>query len=65
MSITIPKKSIVSFCEKHHIQKLSLFGSVLRSDFNEKSDIDVLVEFSSEHIPGLITLAKMEFLIKK
>ncbi|NCO74434.1 MAG: nucleotidyltransferase [Cyanobacteria bacterium] len=60
MNITIPKESIVNFCQKHHIEKLSLFGSVLRSDFNEQSDIDVLVEFSPEHIPGLITLAKME-----
>ncbi|MGI0483187.1 nucleotidyltransferase family protein [Geminocystis sp. CENA526] len=60
MNIIIPKKSIEHFCEKHHIQKLSLFGSVLTSDFNEKSDIDILIEFSPEHIPGLITLAKME-----
>lgn len=60
MNITIPKESISNFCQKHHIQRLSLFGSVLRSDFNEQSDIDVLVEFFPEHIPGLITLAKME-----
>ena len=60
MNINIPKESISNFCQKHHIQKLSLFGSVLRSDFNEQSDIDVLVEFFPEHIPGLITLAKME-----
>ncbi|WP_330205143.1 nucleotidyltransferase family protein [Cyanobacterium sp. Dongsha4] len=60
MNINIPKESISNFCQKHHIQKLSLFGSVLRSDFNEQSDIDVLVEFFPENIPGLITLAKME-----
>lgn len=58
--LAVPKESIVSFCQKHYIQRFSLFGSVLRSDFNEQSDIDVLVEFSPEHIPGLITLAKME-----
>jgi uncharacterized protein len=30
-----------------------LFGSVLRADFQPNSDIDVLVEFSPEHVPGL------------
>jgi len=33
---------------KHKIKTLSLFGSVLRHDFNENSDIDILVEFLPE-----------------
>jgi len=33
------------FCEKWRIRELSLFGSVLRSDFSSTSDIDILVEF--------------------
>lgn len=36
---------IAEFCERHSIQKLSLFGSVLRDDFRADSDINVLVEF--------------------
>jgi hypothetical protein len=40
---------------------LSLFGSVLRDDFGPESDIDVLVEFEPEHVPGLFRLAGMEF----
>ena len=44
----------------HHIDRLALFGSVLREDFTPNSDIDVLVEFDPDHIPGLITLAGME-----
>jgi predicted nucleotidyltransferase len=60
VNISIPKENIANFCRKHHINKLSLFGSVLRTDFTEESDIDVLVEFDPNHIPGLITLAKME-----
>ena len=55
------KSSEVSaFCQKHHIRKLSLFGSVLGSDFDEDSDIDVLVEFEAGHVPGLIRLAALE-----
>ena len=36
---------IITFCEKWRIRELSLFGSVLRSDFSTTSDIDILVEF--------------------
>jgi predicted nucleotidyltransferase len=51
--IDIPHDAIARFCEKHHIRRLALFGSVLREDFSPDSDIDVLVEFEPEHIPGL------------
>ena len=48
------------FCRKHHIQKLSLFGSYLRGTNRPDSDIDLLVEFEQHHKPGLLGLAKME-----
>jgi predicted nucleotidyltransferase len=59
-NISIPKKKMAEFCKKNHIRRLSLFGSVQRGDFRQDSDIDLLVEFHSEHIPGLIRLAGME-----
>jgi predicted nucleotidyltransferase len=49
----ISKEKIAEFCRKHHITKLALFGSVLREDFRSESDVDVLVEFEPEHVPGL------------
>jgi predicted nucleotidyltransferase len=58
--LDIPKDRIADFCRRHHIRKLSLFGSVLRSDFGPDSDIDVLVEFQDGRAPGLIRLAGME-----
>jgi predicted nucleotidyltransferase len=61
VQFTIPQEKIASFCKKHHIRRLSLFGSVLRDDFRADSDVDVLVEFDPVHIPGLIRLAGMEF----
>jgi predicted nucleotidyltransferase len=39
---------------------MSLFGSALRGELTPKSDIDILVEFDKDHIPGLIDLAGME-----
>lgn len=49
----IPEDKIAEFCAKHRIRKLALFGSVLRDDFNEDSDIDVLVEFEPDVSLGL------------
>ncbi len=58
--IAVPREQIAEFCRRHHIRKLSLFGSVLRDDFRPDSDVDVLVEFEPDHIPGLIRFAGME-----
>ena len=48
------------FCRRNHIRRLALFGSVLSSDFRPDSDVDVLVEFEPEHVPGLFGIARME-----
>jgi len=50
--IPIPQAQIAAFCRRHHIRRLSLFGSVLRDDFGPDSDVDVLVEFEPGHTPG-------------
>lgn len=41
-----------AFCERHHLRKMAIFGSFLRPDFHADSDIDILVEFDPDHIPG-------------
>jgi uncharacterized protein len=60
LPVAIPQEFLREFCERNHIRKLSLFGSVLTPRFRPESDVDVLVEFDPEHIPGLLTLAGME-----
>jgi hypothetical protein len=52
-AIDVPQEAIADFCRRHHIRKLSLFGSVLSDSFGPDSDIDVLVEFEPDHTPGL------------
>jgi hypothetical protein len=51
--LPISKEEVEKFCQRHHIRKLALFGSVLREDFGPSSDVDVLVEFDPEYVPGL------------
>ena len=53
LPIYISKAKIQHFCQQHSIRKLSLFGSVLREDFTDQSDVDVLVEFLPGKTPGL------------
>ncbi|MCL5022551.1 MAG: nucleotidyltransferase family protein [Nitrospirae bacterium] len=58
--IEIPRERIAEFCGKHHIRKLSFFGSVISEHFAQDSDVDVLVEFEPGQVVGLIHLAGLE-----
>jgi len=58
--IILPQEKIADFCRRNHIRKLSLFGSVLRGDFGPDSDVDVLVEFETGHVPGFFRLFDLE-----
>jgi len=39
-------EQVEAFCQKWQITRFELFGSVLRDDFDSKSDVDVLVTFA-------------------
>lgn len=65
IGIEISQAAIADFCRRHHIRRLALFGSVLRSDFRSSSDVDVLVEFEAAYVPGLIRLGGIELELSK
>lgn len=56
----VSSATLQSLCKRYHVQKMSLFGSVLRPDFRSDSDIDILVEFDSGHPPGFFAIARLE-----
>ena len=58
--ISIPREQLAAFCQEHGIKRLAIYGSALREDFRPDSDIDVLVEFEADRIPGLLGVAGME-----
>jgi len=41
----LDQELIAAFCRKWRIKELALFGSVLRDDFREDSDVDFLITF--------------------
>jgi predicted nucleotidyltransferase len=59
-SLKLDEATLARFCEQHHIRRLALFGSQLKGTAKPDSDIDLLVEFDPDNIPGLIALAGME-----
>jgi predicted nucleotidyltransferase len=59
--IHLDPEFVADFCRRHHVQRLSLFGSVLTEKFRPESDVDVLIEFEPEQTPGLFALARMQF----
>lgn len=60
LKISVSQEAIADFCRRHAIRKLALFGSVLRDDFRQDSDVDVLVEFEPGHAPGLAFFAMQD-----
>jgi predicted nucleotidyltransferase len=60
LAIPIPHDEIAAFCRKWGIRKLSFFGSVVRDDFTEESDVDVLVEFKEGEGPRGLQIVDAE-----
>lgn len=47
-ALPLPRKEIVEFCQKWKIEQLYFFGSVVRDDFRDDSDVDVMVQFAAD-----------------
>ena len=56
----VSKAALSAFCRERGIKRLAIFGSALRDDFGPDSDVDLLVEFEPDRIPGLLGIAGME-----
>lgn len=50
---------IIKLSRKYRIKEMSFFGSILREDFGEASDIDVLVEFEDDNEYSLFDLFRI------
>ena len=57
---SILKPKIAAFCRRWQITQLGFFGSVMRDDFKQESDIDVLVSFAPGSSWSLFDLVDMQ-----
>ena len=55
-----PVQAVAQICRRYAVLELALFGSALREDFDEESDIDFLVEFEPTAQIGFLELAAMQ-----
>src|SRR5947209_405817 len=53
-------QALAELCRRHHIRRLSLFGSVLKGTDRPGSDVDFLVEFEPSATPSLFDMAQIE-----
>jgi predicted nucleotidyltransferase len=58
--VSVSRDALAAFCQEYGIKRLAVYGSALGDDFGPGSDIDVLVEFEPDRIPGLLGIAGME-----
>jgi len=58
--LAIPEEKLIEVCRQWKIAELALFGSILREDFQETSDIDLLISFAPDAPQGLLTLVRIK-----
>lgn len=58
-NLHLPNEVIARFCREHSVRELALFGSVVRTDFREDSDVDILIDLKDEARVGLVTMQRM------
>lgn len=63
--LAVSRTALAAFCEENGIRSLAVYGSALRADFGPDSDIDLLVEFEPDRIPGLLGVAGMEITLSE
>jgi len=58
--IFLESKDIIPLCEKFDINELSVFGSSIRDDFTQNSDVDILVSFGNNSDITLFDIMDLE-----
>lgn len=58
--IAVNPEILSAVCRRHHIRRLSLFGSTLKGTARPDSDIDLLVEFEPGSRTTLLDMAQIE-----
>ena len=58
--LSYDRNALDRLCRRRRIRRLALFGSVLKGTEGSDSDVDLLVEFEPDAVPGLLGLAAIE-----
>src|SRR5258708_3558957 len=58
--LPISAEALAAFCQQWKVERFALFGSILREDYSDASDIDVLIKFNTEARFGLFAFGRMQ-----
>ena len=58
-SLPIAQEQLAALCRRYRVEQLSLFGSMLRTDFHPESDVDLLVTFAPDAEIGFLALSRL------
>ena len=59
-ALDVADNVLAAFCRKWKITEFALFGSVLRKDFSQDSDVDVLVTFETDAHWSLLDIVDIQ-----
>ena len=54
-----------TFVKAFHVRTVSLFGSVVRGDAGNESDIDLLIDFEPDATVGLFEFARLQEFLRE
>src|SRR5580658_795009 len=60
MKLEFNRQKLAQFCRERGIARLELFGSALRDDFRDNSDVDLLATLRADARPTLLDWAEMQ-----
>ncbi len=52
-ALDLAQEEVVNLCQRYHIRRLAMVGTILSDDTLADRNINVLVEFEPGHVPGL------------
>lgn len=58
--LPVSPRDLAPLCRRHGIRRLAVFGSRLKGTARADSDLDLLVEFETGRVPGLLGLSAIE-----
>jgi len=61
----ILKEHKAEVVQKYRVREIGIFGSFVRCEHKQRSDVDILVEFDPRNIPGLLKLIELEMYLEK
>ena len=58
--VSLAYNDVINLCKKYFIIELSIFGSSIRDDFTQNSDVDILVSFDKGSKITLFDIIELE-----